>query len=924
MLQSRPPSVFEKDDEPFIPALLSHVARYFRRDVPLSTHTKDMVNYKDSFTGKEAVEVLCKMLNTKDRGLALIVGRALQAQRFFHDVTYNNTLRDSTNEQYKFESALAPLGATDSQDSTAPSAPTGVLTYLANCYSPTCGEDCYSETCRQKRENKRVGSQQLERSETSFFGDDELFVEETEFWSTSVSQEIRESVSENERKRQEAIFEIIAKEREYVADLELVKNTIIHPLRESMEIFPTATKEKIITDMFLNMEELFDINFGFLRKLVQRQRTNPVVDAIGDIFLSMPSDPVGGAYMYYGSNQVFAENTYRLERAQNPSFNNFIEAVEREPALRKLSVLSFLGRPTQRMGRYILLLEGVLKRTPENHPDVTAIPRARDSIKALMHEINIKTGEAVDALKLKQLSEQLSFKRDKMDMDDLRLTEPGRKILREGQFMYRKETGVKVQLTVFLFDHLLLMAKERYRAYGYKVHKMPIPLELLVLPSESSVAMGGSKRASGRFGSPIPSKGSLSDVASFTTSSSKSMSSKASSVTQMIEPTDATKFPFTFAHLGRPSVIYTLYSNTEVDRLTWRDAIQTQQDTLLKDKKVFDLVVLDDGGFRTSNRVLSSAVFGRKLVLGTEKGLYIGEDGSCVAKVTTELPSAFTKILDLDRITQVDVLIDFNIVLVLQGREGNLLVFPLSLLDTPDVDLVAAAATGQRVDVHIAFFKVGVSLDKTLVCTVKTQTLQTTIKVLEPIQTGKKKKGRWFLSGSNDALKVYQEFYIPADSTSIHFLKTKICVGCNKGFEVIDLTTLDTIGLLDPQDASLDFVLSKDALKPMSMFRLKDGEFLLCYDEFGFYVDRLGRRSRPDVLVNWTGCPTSFAYSAPYLLAFDPSFIEVRNALTGQLQQIIPATSLRSLATEPDRIHGVMSNPFGNDIVFAIRPIASS
>ncbi|TPX50295.1 hypothetical protein SeMB42_g02297 [Synchytrium endobioticum] len=902
---TRIPSVHEPPSHPMRPYLLSEIAPLFRNVIHLSVNQKDMVEYKDSFSGKHGIDAMCSILKTTDRALALIAGRALDAQNFFHDVTYNHHLRDSPNEYYKFESALAPLGADGSNVPAAAPTPSGVLTYLTHCYAPTCGaEQCYSPSCRQMYGTKRPIAPALERNDTPLLGEDELFGQE--FWSTSVPPEVRDSVSENERKRQEAIFEIIAKEREYVADLEIVRNNIIIPLRESLDIFPATTKEKIISDLFLNIEEILEINHAFLRKLVQRQKAYPVVENIGDIFLSMPADPVADAYLYYGSHQVFAENTYRLQRAQNPAFNKFIEEVERLTQFRKLSVLSFLGRPTQRMGRYILLLEGVLKRTPQDHPDQTLIPMSRDKIKTLMHEINIKTGQAVDTLKLQQLSEQLSYKADKMCWDDLRLTDPGRKIIREGQFIYRKETGVKVHITVFLFDHILLMCKERFRAYGYKVHKRPIPLELLVLPSESTVSLNVSRRSSGRFGSPTASRNSVLETASMNSG-------------KPIPPLSSSKSTIS---MSKPSVVYTLFSNTEIDRLTWRDAIQTQQDVLFKEKRVFELVLLDDGGFRMSNRVLSSSVFGSRLILGTDKGLYLGEEGSCGVKPSpTETPSIFTKILDLDRITQVDVLPGFNIVLILQGRDGNLLVFPLSLLENPEIDLAAAVQTGQRVDSHIAFFKVGTSLDKTLVCTVRTATLQTTIKVLEPIAPVKKKKNRWLMSGGNDALKVYQEFYIPAESTSIHFLKTKICVGCNKGFEVIDLTTLDTIGLLDPSDITLDFVLTKDSLRPMSMFRLKDGEFLLCYDAFGFYVDKLGRRSRPDVLVQWLGAPTDFAYSSPYLLAFDPSFIEIRNAKTGDLQQIIPATSLRPLAIELDRIHGVMTNACGSDVVFAVRRI---
>jgi RHO1 GDP-GTP exchange protein 1/2 len=45
----------------------------------------------------------------------------------------------------------------------------------------------------------------------------------------------------------------------------------------------------------------------------------------------------------------------------------------------------------------------------------------------------------------------------------------------------------------------------------------------------------------------------------------------------------------------------------------------------------------------------------------------------------------------------------------------------------------------------------------------------------------------------------------------------------------VDLESLDTQGLLDPSDESLEFVKKKENLRPMAIYRIEN-EFLLCYD----------------------------------------------------------------------------------------------
>lgn len=89
------------------PALLSKVAEAFKQLINLSELIKDGITYKDSFDGRMAVGVIADIIKTPDRNLALLLGRALDAQKFFHDVTYDHRLRDNSGEVYQFKERLA-------------------------------------------------------------------------------------------------------------------------------------------------------------------------------------------------------------------------------------------------------------------------------------------------------------------------------------------------------------------------------------------------------------------------------------------------------------------------------------------------------------------------------------------------------------------------------------------------------------------------------------------------------------------------------------------------------------------------------------------------------------------------------------------------------------------------------------------------
>lgn len=139
---------------------------------------------------------------------------------------------------------------------------------------------------------------------------------------------------------------------------------------------------------------------------------------------------------------------------------------------------------------------------------------------------------------------------------------------------------------------------------------------------------------------------------------------------------------------------------------------------------------------------------------------------------------------------------------------------------------------------------------------------------------------------------------------SVHFLRTKLCVGCAKGFEVVSLDTLDRQSLLDQADTSLDFVARKENIRPIYIERLAS-EFLLCYSDFSFFVNRNGWRTRPDWKITWEGNPQAFAIFSPYILAFEPSFIEIRHMETGMLMHILTAKNVRMLHSSTREVSGL-------------------
>lgn len=274
--------------------------------------------------------------------------------------------------------------------------------------------------------------------------------------------------------------------------------------------------------------------------------------------------------------------------------------------------------------------------------------------------------------------------------------------------------------------------------------------------------------------------------------------------------------------------------------------------------------------------------------------------------------------LDSASVTQIDILEEYQLLLVLSNK--TLLSYSVSALNP---DEPAISKRPKKIQNHCSFFKTGICLGRHLVCCVKSSALSTTIKVFEPndaMTKAKKQKGLGkFMAGGQDELRPFKEFYIPTESSSVHFLKSKLCVACARGFEVVSLETLETQSLLDQADTSLDFVARKEGVRPIHIERL-NGEFLLNYSEFSFFVNRNGWRARPEWRIDWEGSPTNFALSYPWILAFETNFIELRNIENGAVH-IVPHKNIRMLHSSTHEV-SLLGNPSiasanENQILFA-------
>ncbi|KAI8370340.1 uncharacterized protein BYT42DRAFT_581901 [Radiomyces spectabilis] len=907
------------------PAFLSRVAFEMRQRVTLGDRIKNSIEYKNAFDGQEAVDKVALIINTLDRQLAVRVGRALATQRFFHDVNYENRLIDSSFEIYQFfyertmprrntdvvvspsnssNSSVSSTGFPEEDHLTYDYLPNGVFTELTHCYVPTClGKNpCYSYSCPKRNNAKRHRTESmgtLGRLSSNMY----IRQQHRGLWADTVPSELYATISGTERKRQENIYELIYTEDDFIADLEYLEEMWVQPLLTT-DIIPSERRNNFVAKVFRNFREIHQVNARFLKALQARQCEHPIVFQVGDIILDFVIyfEP----FITYGARQHEAKDILETELYLNPSFAAFAEETERLPCSYKLELNGYLTKPTTRLGRYTLLLNEILKHTPSSHPDQKLIPKAVNVIKGVLHRVNAEAGKAKNRFDIDRIHQHLSFKY-KMDETDLQLTHQGRSIVKQG--ILRKSASLdSTEYQVILFDHYLIVAKVRL-VHGieqhYVVQKKPIPIALLLatIPDmrpkrSSSILPHLQTQSSGN----LVRRASL-ELIPFVSSGSSNSPSPTQSTENLLSA-NKTGYPILFKYLGRQGCPgFTLYAPSNATRKPWIDKIRQLQATKDRRQPVFDLLpAVQECAFHVDLRVNHMITFnrGQQYLLATDDGVYVGH---------TAQSRVAHKVLQLERVTQVEVLEIAEILLILADR--TLWEYPLDVVNSkPDMQ-----PPGRKVQSHVSFFHVGVCLQKTLVCVPRVSSLKSTISTFEPTHAAEhlaKKQGllerlvRPLSSASGLHLKRIKDCYIPSEVWAIELSPSKMLVTCPRGVIMIDMQTDKPQQLLNPADKNLSFITEREreesplnlrqiSRKRVAIFRTPRKDYFICYDEYAFYIDGKGNRTFPNFLIEWEGYPEAFAFNYPYVMAFDPSFIEIRNIITGELEQVIRGTHIKCL-----------------------------
>ncbi|KAF9904021.1 hypothetical protein BX616_001428, partial [Lobosporangium transversale] len=174
-----------------------------------------------------------------------------------------------------------------------------------------------------------------------------------------------------------------------------------------------------------------------------------VLDAdwcIGDIFIEIAPF----LKMYSNYVKTFASALTHINDCMNRNerLTEFLKNTEKRPECKNLDFQAYLMLPVQRIPRYKMLLEGLLRHTPEDHPDHRKLQTAFESMAQTAIAVNETTRQHEMFLKMVELQSKIAGMSEQ-------LVTPGRTLLKHGSVWKVCRRNVQVRVLILLSDCIL-------------------------------------------------------------------------------------------------------------------------------------------------------------------------------------------------------------------------------------------------------------------------------------------------------------------------------------------------------------------------------------------------------------------------------------------------------------------------------------
>ncbi|XP_025107380.1 uncharacterized protein LOC112572072 isoform X2 [Pomacea canaliculata] len=367
----------------------------------------------------------------------------------------------------------------------------------------------------------------LRRIKPSEFKDNHLAAYKIVHWSDLIASSDKQSppiiISDTERKRREAVWELFKSECVFLIDhLMVLKHAFMEPLKKvQVEGSLMFTEPQ---DIFGNLDELCYVSYTFCKDFISALlkdmsvtdfgRTKVLIKAFQRFSTHSKDGAVFHTYCINYTNAL----TYLEKLRQNPEFSEFERWCEQDPRCNRLQLTDLLVAPMQHCTKLPLLLANIRKYT-ESETERQMVTESIEKLELSLQQLEEKMKWIKNVERVQEIQRQIVWP-TVTDLDprsvipdclkaslskqpcERLLTCPTRQLLHEGPLTLL-ESPKPIEVHLFLFDDLLLITKikktQRKQKQGgseggakspsgtvadraaYVVFRQPLPMDRFVI-----------------------------------------------------------------------------------------------------------------------------------------------------------------------------------------------------------------------------------------------------------------------------------------------------------------------------------------------------------------------------------------------------------------------------------------------------------
>uniref|UniRef100_A0A8C2GLK9 Rho guanine nucleotide exchange factor (GEF) 11 n=1 Tax=Cyprinus carpio TaxID=7962 RepID=A0A8C2GLK9_CYPCA len=214
-------------------------------------------------------------------------------------------------------------------------------------------------------------------------------------WQETVEPHVLASLSSREIDRQAVIYELFTTEASHLRTLRVLDQVFYQKMQ-------SVLSPEELSCIFLNLRHVYELHAS-LCEAMKKRRESPVVQGIGDIMLARFEEQVS----HLCSQQSQALELIKSKQRKDPRFAHLIQECEASPHCRRLQLKDLLVAEMQRLTKYPLLLDNIIKHTESESGSL--LQRAQARCRGILQAVNEVVRETEHRHRLGQYQRRLDL-----------------------------------------------------------------------------------------------------------------------------------------------------------------------------------------------------------------------------------------------------------------------------------------------------------------------------------------------------------------------------------------------------------------------------------------------------------------------------------------------------------------------------------